>query len=163
MSQENVETVQRLLDAFNKRDVAAFADTTTTDFEWITSMAAVEGEIFTGRKGIETYFGRMREAWEEFQVVAGELRDLGERVLWLGRLDGRGRVSGAPVSTRLDILYDLRDGKISRMHSFLNHDEAMRAAGLAELAMSEESTTPDLVELARRFGAALGQRDPDAA
>ncbi len=132
MSRENVEVVKQLIDAFNKRDVGAFAETTTPDFEWITSMAAVEGEIFWGREGIETYFGRMKDAWEEFITIAEDYRDIGDRVLLLGRLEGRGLASGVPVSAPLDILYDLRDGKISRMHSFLDHDEALRAAGLTE-------------------------------
>ena len=132
MSQENVEIVKRLISAFNERDVDGFAETTTPDFEWITSMAAVEGEIFWGREGIETYFGRMREAWDEFLALGSEFRDLGDRVLWRGRLEGRGRGSGVPVSAPLDILYDVRAGKISRMHSFLDHDEALRAAGLTE-------------------------------
>ena len=44
----------------------------------------------------------------------------------------RGLGSGVPVTAPLDILYDLRDGKISRMHSFLDHGEALRAAGLEE-------------------------------
>jgi ketosteroid isomerase-like protein len=95
-------------------------------------MTAVEGEIFWGREGIETYFGRMRDAWDEFRAVGSEFRDLDDRVLWRGRLEGRGRVSGVPVTAPLDILYDLRAGKISRMHSFLDHDEALRAAGLTE-------------------------------
>lgn len=132
MSRENVEVVKQLIDAFNRRDVVAFAETTTPDFEWITSMAAVEGEIFWGREGIETYFGRMKDAWEEFITIAEDYRDVGGRVLLLGRLEGRGLASGVPVSAPLDILYDLRDGKISRMHSFLDHDEALRAAGLTE-------------------------------
>jgi ketosteroid isomerase-like protein len=132
MSQENVEVVKQLIDAFNKRDIVAFAVTTTPDFEWITSMAAVEGEIFWGREGIETYFGRMKDAWEEFITIAEDYRDVGGRVLLLGRLEGRGLASGVPVSAPLDILYDLRDGKVSRMHSFLDHDEALQAAGLTE-------------------------------
>ena len=132
MSQESVEIVKRLVDAFNKRDVDAFAEITTPDFEWTTSMTAVEGEIFWGREGIETYFGRMKDAWDEFLALADSYRDLGDRVLWLGRLEGRGRSSGVPVSAPLDILYDLRDGRISRMHSFLDHAEALRAAGLEE-------------------------------
>ncbi len=132
MSQENVKAVKRLHDAFNARDLDGFAETTTPDFEWSPSMVAIEGETFRGREGIETYFDRMIDAWDEFRVVAGEFRDLGERVLWSGRLDGRGRLSGAPVSAPLDILYDLRGGGITRMHSYLDHAEALKAAGLEE-------------------------------
>jgi ketosteroid isomerase-like protein len=132
MSQENVELVKRLIDAFNKRDVDAFAEITTPDFEWSTSMAAVEGEIFWGREGIDTYFARMRDAWDEFLALADDYRDLGDRVLWQGRLEARGLGSGVPVSAPLDILYEVRDGKISLMHSYLDHNEALRAAGLEE-------------------------------
>jgi len=132
MSRENVVLVERLIDAFNRRDVEAFAEITTPDFEWFTSVMAVEGEIFWGREGIDTYFERMRDAWEEFRGVADEVRDLGERVLWRGRLEGRGRVSGVPIDTPLDVVYDFHSGKISRMRSFLDHDEALRAAGLSE-------------------------------
>jgi len=132
MSQESIEIVKRLVDALNKRDVDAFAEITTPDFEWTTSMTAVEGEIFWGREGIETYFEKMREAWDEFRGLASEYRDLGERVLWIGRLEARGRGSGVPLSAPLAVLYDLRDGKISRMHSYLDHGEALRAAGLSE-------------------------------
>jgi ketosteroid isomerase-like protein len=131
MSQENVEIVKRLKAAFNEKDLEAFAALTTPDFEWTTSMMAVEGEVFWGREGIEKYFERMREVWEEFRGFAREYRDLGERVLWIGRLEGRGRGSGIPVDAALAVLYDLRDGKISRMHSYLDHGEALRAAGLS--------------------------------
>jgi len=130
MSQENVEIVKRLKAAFNEKDLEAFAAITTPDFEWTTSMMAVEGEVFWGREGIETYFERMREVWDEFRGIASEYRDLGERVLWIGHLEGRGRGSGVPLRASLDVLYDLRDGKISRMHSYLDHGDALRAAGL---------------------------------
>jgi hypothetical protein len=36
------------------------------------------------------------------------------------------------LDIQLSILYDLRDGKVARMHSFLDHGEALRAAGLEE-------------------------------
>jgi ketosteroid isomerase-like protein len=132
MSQENVEMVGRFIDAFNRRDVEAFAEMTTPDFEWTTSMMAVEGEVFWGRAGIDTYFERMIDVWDEFRGFAEEYRDLGDRVLWLGRLEGRGRGSGVPVSAQLDIIFDVRGDRISRMHSYLDHDEALRAAGLPE-------------------------------
>jgi ketosteroid isomerase-like protein len=132
VSQENVQIIKQFMDAFNERKLETFAAMTTHDFEWTTSMMAVEGEVFWGREGIETYFERMREVWDDFRGFADEHRDLDYRVLWLGRLEGRGRGSGVPVSTPLDILFDIRDGKVSRMHSYLDHGEALLAAGLEE-------------------------------
>ncbi len=132
MSQQNVEIAKRLNAAFNAKNVDAFAELTTPDFEWTTSMTAVEGEVFRGREGIETCCERMREAWEEFRSIASEYRDLGERALFIGRLQGPGRGSGVPVDTALDILFDFRGARISPQRSFLDHGEALRAAGLSE-------------------------------
>ena len=53
-------------------------------------------------------------------------------MLLLGRLEGRGRGSGAAVDSPLGMAFDLRDGGISRIRGYLNHDEALRAVGLLE-------------------------------
>ncbi len=54
MSEENVEVATQAIRAFNGSDVDTFATLTTPDFEWSPSMAAIEGETFLGREGIET-------------------------------------------------------------------------------------------------------------
>jgi ketosteroid isomerase-like protein len=86
-----------MLDAFNRRDIDGCADATTPDFEWSPSVVAVDGEVLRGRDGIETYFGRTREAWAAFTTLADKIHVLGDRVRWVERLQGRGLASGAPV------------------------------------------------------------------
>ena len=132
MSRETVETGMRWVDAFNRRDIDGMVELTTPDFEWVPAMAAIEGEIFRGREGIEMYRGRLDEAWEDLRAVADEYRDLGDRALFVGRMVGRGRVSGVPVETPLGVVTEFRDGVISVIRTFLDHDEALRAAGLNE-------------------------------
>lgn len=65
-------------------------------------------------------------------MLAEEFRDLGDRVLVLGRMEGRGRGSGVPVDAPLGFIYDFRGIKVSRARVYLNHGEALRAAGLSE-------------------------------
>jgi ketosteroid isomerase-like protein len=132
MSQENVEIAQRMIDAYNCGDVGAFADLATPDFEWLTSMGAIEGEVFRGREGIETYFANLSDAWEELRLYADEFRDLGDRVVWLGRIRGRGRSSHAHVDAPMGVVADMRGGKTVRIRSYLDQGEALRAAGLEE-------------------------------
>jgi len=127
-----VENAKRIRDAFNRRDVDAFVDLVTREFEWVQVMAAIEGEVFTGREGIESYIGRLGEALEGYLAIADDHRDLGDRVLNLGRMVGRGRGSGVPVDTPVGMIFHFRDGKCSRMRAFLDHAEALRAAGLNE-------------------------------
>lgn len=132
MGQENVEIVKLLMDAVDRRDIDAFAAVTTSDFEWFPVFAArVEGEVYRGREGIATFLGEVDETWAEFRPVPEEYRDLGDRVLGLGRLRTRGRASGVPSDSPWGGLYDVRDGKIARIRTYLDHGEALRAAGLS--------------------------------
>jgi ketosteroid isomerase-like protein len=133
MAQDNVEIVKALMRAVDRRDIDAFAAVTTPDFEWFPVFAArVEGDVYVGREGIATFLGEVDETWEEFRPLPEEYRDLGDRVLGLGRLKTRGRASGVPSDSPWGGIYDVRDGKVSRIRTYLDHDEALRAAGLAE-------------------------------
>jgi ketosteroid isomerase-like protein len=133
MSQENVEIAKNAIDAFNGTDIDAFTALTTPDFEWSPSMVAIEGEIFRGREGIEKYFGSLNDAWERFHILRDGFRDVPDHlVIMLGRLEGRGKASGVQIVESLGMVFDFRDGEISRIRGFLDHGEALRAAGLAE-------------------------------
>jgi ketosteroid isomerase-like protein len=133
MSQQNVEIIKRGIDAFNRRDVDVLADLTTQDFEWFPALpGVVEGDGYLGREGIETYFDEIRSTWEGLRVLGDELRDLGDSVLVVGRTEGRGRASGVHVDSPLGIIFDFRRAKISRVRAYLDHGEALRAAGLTE-------------------------------
>ena len=87
MFEERVKLVEELIGAFNARDVDGFLRLTTEDFTWFTSVMAVEGEVFVGREGIETYFQRMRDAWDEFVGLLEVWNDLGDRILVSGHLE----------------------------------------------------------------------------
>jgi ketosteroid isomerase-like protein len=132
MSEENVETATQAIDAFNARDIDGFAALTTRDFKWSPSMVAIEGETFVGREGIDTYFARLDDAWEKFHIHRGRFRDSVDLVVMLGRLEGHGKRSGVPVDSSLGMVFDFSDGAISRIRGYLDHGDALRAAGLPE-------------------------------
>jgi ketosteroid isomerase-like protein len=134
MSQENVEVVKRAIDAFNRRDADGLAEFLTPDCEWFPAMLReVEGMSFQGREGLDEYFAAVSDTWEEFRIVVDEFRPFGDdRVLGLGRIEGRGRGSGVQVETPWAVVYDFDGDKLSRIHAFLGHDEALKAVGLAE-------------------------------
>src|SRR5271166_2608355 len=96
---QNVELVKRAIDAFNRGDVLdAYDNLYASDLEWFPALSvAVEGGSYTGREGIETWAAEARGTWREFRLLAGEFRDLGDRVLMLGRQEARGRGSGVAV------------------------------------------------------------------
>ena len=131
MSQENVEIAKRATDALNRRDWHAFYELITDDFEWLPAMpGAVQDIAYRGREEFAAYVHEVEETWEYLRAVMEEFRDLGDRVLLLGHMEGRGRASSVPVSTPVAEIMDFRDGKLSRDRVLLDHAEAVRAAGL---------------------------------
>jgi ketosteroid isomerase-like protein len=132
MPPEDVEVAAQAIDAFNGGNVGAFAALTTPDFEWSPSMVAIEGTIFRGREGIERYFQSLNSAWEKFHIHRGRFREGEDLVVMLGRLEGHGKSSGVPVDASLGMVFDFRDGAISRIRGYLDHSEALREAGVPE-------------------------------
>jgi len=70
--------------------------------------------------------------WEEVRLVTEEVRDFRESVIWLGRIEGRGRGSGVPVDAPMGAVFDYRGRKIWRARSYLDHGQALEAVGLEE-------------------------------
>jgi len=69
MSQENVEIVRQLVQAFNERDLAAMTRWLTSKVEWEPGgPAAVERPLYRGRDEVLTGFAATWETWEVFHV-----------------------------------------------------------------------------------------------
>ena len=132
MSQQNVAVAKRVIDAYNERALDLLSELVTPDFEFFPAMLReVEGRSYRGRDGMAEYFEEAAETWEHTKVVAEEIRDLGDRVLALGRLFGRGRGSGIEVDMPQGSLSELRGTRMSRTRA-TSHAEALEAAGLEE-------------------------------
>jgi ketosteroid isomerase-like protein len=133
VSEENVAVAKRAVDAYNRRDLTTYEEIWTSDFELFPAVpGAFGGGSYEGREGLELFFQALDDTWEELQLVAKEFRDLGDRVLVLVQVEARGRGSGAPVAGPQSAILDFRDGKISRVRSYLDHAEALHVAGLEE-------------------------------
>jgi ketosteroid isomerase-like protein len=108
VSQQNVEIAKRGIDAFNQRDLDTYDELVTLDFEWFPAMpGALGGDSYRGREGVERFLEALDDTWEEMRLVGEEFRDLGNRVLLLARLEGRGKSSGVPVTQAQSIVIDL--------------------------------------------------------
>src|SRR6476646_7326383 len=94
MSRENVEVVRQVVEAFNRRDLAAMTRRFDPEIEWEPAgPAAVERPVYRGRDDVSSRFAAAWEAWEVFRVEESELRDLEDSIVWLGRAQLKGGTS----------------------------------------------------------------------
>ena len=135
MSQENVETFKRSIDAYNRRDVDALLETLDPDVEWHSAlMVPLGGEatVYRGHEGIRELFRDLDEALDEWHAEFPEIRDLGDRIVAIGHVRTRGRGSGAETESPLASVCDIKNGKAIRVRTYLDPEEALEAAGLSE-------------------------------
>lgn len=133
MSQENLEIVRRAVQAFNEVGMAEaalrFFDTSAV-FEEPPEQPSPT--VAQGRDAAVRTFRQFEEAWEEHRSEPEEIRIVDdERVLVLSIEHFRGR-DGIEISQPCGSLFTVRDGKIVRLRSFWERENALRAAGQQE-------------------------------
>ena len=135
MSQENVELTRRATDAYTRRDVEAMLETLDPDVEWHSALSILlsgKATVYRGHGGVRQWFREIDDVLDEIHVEYTDIRDLGDRVIAIGRIRTRGRDSGVVTESPLAVVSDIRNGKSVRVRSYLDPDEALEAAGLSE-------------------------------
>jgi uncharacterized protein len=135
MSQENVEAFKRAIDAYNRRDIDAVLEEIDPEVEWLGAVQTlVEGKakVYRGHAGVRQWVRDIDETLADIRLEFFEIRDLGDRLVASGRLRARGKASGAETESPFACVVDSKNGKATRVLSFLDPKEALEAAGLRE-------------------------------
>jgi ketosteroid isomerase-like protein len=133
MSVENVETFKRGADAYNRRDVEALLEELHPEIEWRPLLPVLLGgdaAVVKGHEGARQGIRELEEAFSELRAEPEEFLDLGERVLAIGQLHGRGKESGIETDSPIAWLVDFKDGKAVRIREYIDPDEAREDAEL---------------------------------
>jgi ketosteroid isomerase-like protein len=131
MSQENVELIQRMYDAFRRGDAGGALAYFDPDVEVDATIRVDEG-VGRGRDAVQAMVARWVGAWDEWREDLEEIRDLDSHVLVVSTQRGRAKGSGIELGTRYAVLYEIRDSKITRMTLYSDPAQAVEAAGLRE-------------------------------
>ncbi len=133
MSQENVEVIRRVFEAFNRRDWAAWESHHHAEVEWHDPPELPDAGIHHGVGDIRRLFDELLETGDEWHVQVDEIESVGQdRVLMRGRSVLIGRVSRIPLEDPLFQLFELEDRRVCRVQTFRSTNEALEAAGLNE-------------------------------
>ncbi len=134
MSQETVELVRRVLDAWNRRDLEALLSISDPEIEFVNSPTAVEPGT---RRGLEELTAVFRAQWEillDGQLEIDRTHDRGDELVVLGRFSRRMPGSEDRLEDRFLYSFRFRDGRVARLEvlGFGNAEvrDALAAGGL---------------------------------
>ena len=129
MSQENVETARRFVEAVNRGDYKTAAAELGPGLE-IDDTDIPES---TGADSFYVWLARWDQAWEDWRIEDLEIRPVGEdRTISLFKMIVRGKGSGIELTREDAVLANYRNGKIVRLAYYNDQAEALKAVGLEE-------------------------------
>jgi ketosteroid isomerase-like protein len=125
------------LEAYNRRDLDAASASMRPDLEYVPYREFVEAglaePVYRGPEGYRAYIEGTYDVWgADVRLEPTELIDLGDRLVVLADMPMRAQGSGVALSETYGSVWTLGDGGIVRIEDFLDHHDALRAAGLAE-------------------------------
>jgi ketosteroid isomerase-like protein len=136
MSEENVEIVKRVYDAWNRRDEEELVALGDPEMEYVNSPTAVEPGT---RHGTNELLAVVRMQWEillDGRAEIDRIYDRGEEIVVLARFSRRMPESDAWMEDRSLASWTIREGKVVRAEVLgfgrAEVDKALEAAGLSE-------------------------------
>ena len=132
MSTENVEAFKRGIDAANRRDVDGVLSVLHPEVEWHAALPMLGGDaVYRGHEGVREF---LREVWEvlaDTRFDFPDIREVGDQIVAIGHLRGRGEGSGVETETPFGYVLEYENGKATRVRAYLDPKEALEAAGLS--------------------------------
>jgi ketosteroid isomerase-like protein len=127
MSDSRLELIERLFDAFNRRDeedLAALCDE-EMEFLAVTAEEVGRGAPYVGPAGLRQYLADVAQVWEELLITPEEVGGEGDRLLVRGRVYLRSRDLGIRDMPAAWI-WETREGRFVRGEVFVDPDLAER-------------------------------------
>ena len=133
MSEENVEIVRRVFEAWNRADFGDFAEFFDPEVEFNPGLLPPGEETrYIGREGVNEWIRNINDAWVAVTAEPEERIEVGsDRILTIDRWHFEGR-DGIEIEEELPTLLTFRNGFIVRVDGFTDKADALEAAGLSE-------------------------------
>jgi ketosteroid isomerase-like protein len=136
MSQENVEVLRRMIDAFNRGDRDEALAYYAAEVEYQTSGQFADEGVYRGPAGVQRLWAQLREDMEELNLSVSDIRAVGDRIFAAGMMRGRGKQSKAGFEQPFWYAVTFRDGLIVRVEAYVDRTQALEAAGCGSRALT---------------------------
>jgi len=122
MSEQNVQAMRGLYDAFNRGDLDRFEQGTSRDIKWNEAENSLysAGNPYRGFAAVrDGVFEPTARDFDNFRVDLDQLLDAGEFVIGTGRYRGKHKATGRELSTQFcHVLHVDKDGKLDGVQEY---------------------------------------------
>jgi ketosteroid isomerase-like protein len=124
-------SVERLFEAFNRRDIEVITELCDERMEFfaVTAEEVGRSEPYVGVEGLRAYLRDVDTVWEELLITPKQVEQRGDALLVRGRVYLRSRALGIRDMPTAWI-WDLRDGRFIRGRVFIDPEEGVRLFSL---------------------------------
>ena len=132
MSEEYVNIVRGLYEAFGTGDIPAVVAVLDPQIEWreADNFIYADGNPYIGPNAVlEGVFGRIDAEWDNFTVSPDEILDAGVTIIGRGYYSGAHKKSGKKVRAQFAHFFTFRDGKIAKFQQYTDTAQFSRAVG----------------------------------
>lgn len=132
MSQDNVDLIRAIYDAFAEEDVPGVVARMSPDIVWneAENFPYADGNPYQGPQAILAgIFARLGAEWDGFAAMPEEFLDAGDTVVVLGRYRGTCKATGKAMDAQLAHVWRVRDGKAARFQQYTDTLQAARVMG----------------------------------
>ena len=133
MSQENVESIRGIYEAFGRGDVPAVLGQMDQQIEWreAENFIYADRNPYVGPQAVlEGVFMRLGSEWDGFKVTPEEWLGAGNHVVVLGTYTGRHKETGREVRAQFAHVWGVRGGRIVRFQQYTDTKQFAEAAML---------------------------------
>jgi len=123
----NADTMRRSIDAYNAGNVDGLLEMAHPDIEWEVAPEHPASTTHRGLEEVRAYHEDWRNTLDDMRLDVLSITEVGDSVVAVCRIHGKGSESGADVEVEIAFLATYRDGKAIRVEEFLDPEEALRA------------------------------------
>lgn len=130
MSQENVNTVRGMYEAFGKGDIAPIIAAVDPQVEWweAENFIYADNNPYVGPNAVlEGVFMRIGNEWDGFVVSPEEVLDAGDTAIGHGYYSGTFKKTGKQVRAQFAHFFSFRDGKVIKFQQYTDTAQFQRA------------------------------------
>ena len=130
MSEERVDVVRGMYEAFGSGDIPTIIAALDPQVEWweAENFIYADGNPYVGPSAVlEGVFMRIGNEWEGFAVSPEEVLDAGDTVIGHGYYSGAYKKNGERVRAQFAHFFTFRDGKIVKFQQYTDTAQFLRA------------------------------------